>query len=64
MSFKLKWILLVFVVLGMAIFSSLSTDAFDLNKGQNKKYKKSKKDKNNNNHGTDKKLNIKDKKKA
>lgn len=41
--FKLKWILLLFIVICLAIFSSLSTDAFDLTEGHKDKHKRSKK---------------------
>jgi len=42
--FKLKWILLLFIVIGLAIFSSLSTDAFDLTEEhKDKRSKKSRK---------------------
>ena len=41
--FKLKWILLLFIVICLAIFSSLSTDAFYLTGGNKDKHKRSKK---------------------
>lgn len=41
--FKLKWIILVVVVIVLAIFSSLSTDVFDLTQGHKGKVKKGKK---------------------
>jgi hypothetical protein len=41
--FKLKWIILVVVILGLAILASLSTDAFDITDGGKHKVKSHKK---------------------